>query len=478
MQPVLSVAAVKEAEQEWARRHGGSTWPLMARAGKAVADLVREQWPGARTIWILAGRGNNGGDGYVAARHLLDRGARVRVIAPSAEPRTDSDAHRAWREYAGEGGQVVQDLPQEDADLVIDAVIGTGHQGTLKPELAALFGEVRTLGAPVLAIDMPSGLEGATGLADDQVLAATATLSFIAYKPGQLTARGPSVCGALHLDPLGIVVDTESAEWREGRAVYVDQPPPWPARPGNSHKGSFGTVRVVAGAQGMGGAGLLAARAALLSGAGRVFWHTESVHVPAALVAQPELMTASLEVKAIPDDAICVLGCGLGFDETAQALYRSLLNRPGQGGVLDADGLTWLSRQPQPVPNWVLTPHPGEAARLLHASGRDVQQDRCQAAVDLSERYQATVVLKGAGSLIASKGRLLFSHPGTSAMATPGMGDVLAGLIASLMAQGLPANSAALTGTWWHALIAAELAESQRVVLATDLIDQLRSPFH
>lgn len=473
MQPVLSVEAVKAVEQEWADSHEGSTWPLMATAGQAVAALAQRRWSNARCIWVLAGRGNNGGDGYVAARHLLERGLHVVVIAPSGAPRSGGDAHRAWREFVEQGGESRPDLPDEPADLVIDAVIGTGHRGALKAGLAELFESIRARRPPVLAIDMPSGLEGATGQADPHALRASVTLSFIAFKPGQLTGSGPSMCGELELESLGVPVDAVGSGWSWGRGVYLDRAPAWPERPADCHKGRFGTVRVVAGASGMGGAGLLAARAALHAGAGRVVWHTDPENARVALAAQPELMSAPADPESVPDDAVCVLGPGLGLDDAADALYQSLLGRPLQQGVLDADGLTWLSRQPKPVPGWVLTPHPGEAARLLHVGGKDVQADRCRAAVDLSERYQTTVVLKGAGSLVATEGRLVFCHPGTPAMATPGMGDVLAGLVASLMAQGLAAESAARTGVWWHAKLATDIATGRRLVLATDLIERL-----
>lgn len=473
MQPVLSVAAIKKVEQAWARRHEGSTWPLMVRAGESVARLARRRWPEARRICVLAGRGNNGGDGYVAARDLLNQGLEVCVVAPSGEPRSGGDAYRACQEFKQDGGNVQRELPTEPIDLVVDAVIGTGHKGQLKPDLAAFFQAVRDRRLTVLAVDIPSGLEGATGRADSQALMASATLCLIAYKPGHLTGDGPALCGEQYLETLAIDIDAQAADWSRGYACYQQEPPPWPTRTGDSHKGLFGTVRVVAGVTGMGGAGLLAARAALSAGAGRVIWHTEPAQAQAALVAQPELMSGALDPESIPDDAICVLGSGLGLGDLAATLYESLLNRPQQSGVLDADGLTWLSREPQPVPGWVLTPHPGEAAKLLHASARDVQMDRCQAAIDLSERYQATVVLKGAGSLIAANGRLLFSHPGTPAMATPGMGDVLAGVIASLLAQGQDLRTAALTGAWWHAAIATERAQNRRLVLATEVITRL-----
>jgi len=474
MQPVLSVNRVKAVEREWAEHLSGSTWPLMTRAGSAVAELACHHWPGLKYAWVLAGRGNNGGDGYIAATRLRAVGVTVTVIAPSGEPKPDTDAYRAWQEYADQGGTLESSLPYDSPDLVIDALIGTGHVGELKANLVDLLSRVRERRAPVLAVDAPSGLNAATGQADLALLKADRTISFIAYKPGLLTGQGPAVCGELVLETLGIDLPT-GGFWGDGEAAYLDQALDRPARPGDSHKGQFGGVRVIAGAEGMGGAGLLAARAALAAGAGKVYWHTSPEQAHSALIAQPELMSTELTADYEPDGSIHVLGPGLGQDDTAGALYRRLLlDDHDARGVLDADGLTWLARYPKPVHNWVLTPHPGEAACLLGQSTKDIQNDRCQAVMELSDRFQTTVILKGAGSLIAHQGRLYFNHPGDPAMATPGMGDTLAGLIAGLMAQGLGQEEAAKTGAWWHAKLGAQLAQRYRIVLATDLIEAIR----
>ena len=313
-------------------------------------------------------------------------------------------------------------------------------------------------------MDVPSGLEAATGRADSEALVASRTLSFIAHKVGLLTGDGPALVGRLALERLGVDPGSEVL------GHYLNTAPAWPERPANGHKGRFGQVAVLAGAPGFGGAGLLAARAALAAGAGRVVWHTEGGNVAAALAAQPELMTAALDA---PPQGTVVLGPGLGLEQQAEALYRRTLDSVA-AGVLDADGLSWLARQPRPLPGWVLTPHPGEAARLLDCSSADIQADRCQAAQALAERYQATVVLKGSGTLVAEGDQLRVVHAGTPAMATPGMGDTLAGLIAALLAQGQTPWQAAQTGAWWHAFLAAERARTHRVVLASDLIAALQ----
>ncbi|WP_205323243.1 NAD(P)H-hydrate dehydratase [Saccharospirillum mangrovi] len=459
----MTVEAIKAAEQHWAQRQGGETWSLMLKAGQAVARHARRHWPSAHRVLILAGRGNNGGDGYVAATELLSAGLAVDVLAPAGEPRSGSDAQRAQQRFQQRNGTLVDRFDaQQPWDLIIDAGLGTGHQGVLKAPWPALFEQVRALQVPVLAVDVPSGLDASTGQADGAALPATRTLSFIACKPGLLTGDGPGLVGLLLLDSLGVEADAEPF------GHFLDDAPAWPPRPANGHKGRFGQVAVLGGAPGFTGAGLLAARAALAAGAGRVVWHTDGSGVQAALATQPELMTAAPDASA---QGTLVLGPGLGLGSAADSLYQRYLN-PETQGVLDADGLTWLSQQTQiPVmPHWVLTPHPGEAGRLLGCDSAAIQADRCRAALALAERYQSVVVLKGAGSVVAWNGELRFVHPGTAAMATPGMGDTLAGLIAALMAQGQSPDQAAQTGAWWHAYLAWQLAQHQRVVLATDVI--------
>ncbi|MFG1497152.1 NAD(P)H-hydrate dehydratase [Saccharospirillum sp. HFRX-1] len=462
MQAVLTVEAVKAAEQSWARNNDGETWPLMLKAGQAVARHARRHWPSARRILVVAGRGNNGGDGYIAASELMAAGLDVAVLAPAGMPAPDTDAERALNVFRQANGALLDDL-HSNWDLIIDAALGTGHRGALREPWPQLFEQLRSLQIPVLAVDLPSGLNASTGEADSAAMTAQRTLTFIAFKAGLLTHQGPGLTGQISLDRLAI----DSANQALGH--FLDEPPSWPERRSDAHKGAFGQVAIIAGAPGFGGSGLLAARAALAAGAGRVVWHCDASMAGSILAAQPELMTAA---PTEPAKGTLVLGPGLGFSAQADSLYRQYLAGEG-GGILDADGLTWLAQQSGDwsLPTWVLTPHPGEAGRLLGCSSADIQADRCQAALALSERYQAVVVLKGAGSVVAWDGQLRFVHPGTVAMATPGMGDTLAGLIAALMAQGQSPWQAAQTGAWWHAYLAWQLAQSRRVVLASDVIE-------
>ncbi|WP_051207425.1 bifunctional ADP-dependent NAD(P)H-hydrate dehydratase/NAD(P)H-hydrate epimerase [Saccharospirillum impatiens] len=474
MKPVLAAADVATVENAWASVQAGEdgTWPLMLAAGQAVARRV-EALACDGTIWILAGKGNNGGDGYVAAWYLHQAGYDVRLIAPLGASRAGSDAERARRRWLDVGSEQAT-LPDSQPAVVIDALLGSGQQGPLAGSLAEMMMKVNRISASQLAVDVPTGLNANTGVADANAFQADQTLSFIAFKPGLLTGDGPGCVGELVLETLGI----DAADWAQRLNLSIhwqmNTEPAWPARSPNGHKGGFGQVSIMAGSAGMGGAGLLAARAALAAGAGKVIWHTTHGIAQSALSAQPELMTATSDASSVPAAAIVVLGPGLGRTGEAYALCERLAQQCG-AGVLDADGLSWLAAHPKALPGWVMTPHPGEAAALLGLSAAAVQADRCAAALALSERYEAVIVLKGAGSIIAEAGQLFFSHPGTVAMATPGMGDTLAGWIGGLMAQGFSSLQAACSATWWHAALAANLADQQRIVLASDLLPLMQA---
>lgn len=468
--PVRSVDQVKASEQAWAEANGGATWPLMQRAGEAVVIKLRQLWPEASRVWVLCGPGNNGGDGYIAARALVRAGVEVTVVAPLGAPRDGSDARQAYTEFIQQGGTIALERPEGTAEVLIDALLGTGHRGHLSASLQSLIEALQGQCRYTLSVDIPSGLDAMTGAASPGAVVANHTLTFIAHKPGLLTAKGPGCSGEVSLESLGVHFSASTG----GRECFLQKEAAiWPHRPADAHKGRFGTVRVVAGGEMMGGAGLLAAQAALNAGAGRVFWHSLVEHRLAALVAQPELMTAELEEPFADLEAAYVIGPGLGQSMVALRHYECVLGS-GFKGVLDADGLTWLASQSAMLPGWVLTPHPGEAARLLSCTVNDIQADRYQAARAIAQAYGATVVLKGAGTIVADDSGWVVVHPGTAAMATPGMGDCLAGMIAALMAQGYSAREAAIAGADRHARLAAGIAQRQCLVLASDVIQALR----
>lgn len=322
------------------------------------------------------------------------------------------------------------------------------------------------LNLPVYAVDIPSGLHAQTGVCQPVAVHARATHTFISYKPGQLTAVGPAVCGDLTLDSLGI---QSTSNWRYTRNFE----PCLPSRQGATHKAEHGNLHVVGGLKDMAGAAIITAMSALNAGAGRVFLHSDKLGHLAALARAPELMTReSRLLLELQPDGTYVIGPGMGNSSLAVELWQALLRKAN--GVMDADALRQLAAHPVPVSGWVLTPHESEAAALLGVTSADIKADRVASAQELASKYQTTVVLKGAGTIVATTEDVRFCNPGAPQMSTPGMGDCLAGIIGSLIAQGLLPEQAAVAGVNWHAYLGAKLAQRQRIVLASDIIPLLK----
>ncbi len=466
MQPVLLSQQVRNSEQRWANQHKRETWPLMSRAATSfVRQFLSAISPGP--VLVLVGSGNNGGDGYLIAKMLLEERVKVELVNPLGPPAAHLDAAQARELFLIAGGQEKTEIPDRTFHCVIDALFGSGLSRVLSDSMVALIERVNALELPTYSVDVPSGLNADTGVAMPVAIRARATHSFIALKPGLLTAQGPSVCGQLTLDTLGVPVETG---W------YYDTQVTLPARVGNTYKSQHGSVRVIGGRLNMAGAAIISASSALKAGAGRVYVCCDPVFFPAAIATAPELMMQDDVIESTLSDSITVIGPGLGRDDFASQLLQKVIGHPWARGVLDADALRLVSEQDLPFngAHWVLTPHEGEAAALLKWPVEHVQRDRVKAVLVLQEKYQATVVLKGAGSLVISNDSPLnFCHAGDPAMATPGMGDCLAGLIGALAAQGMPLFAAAKTGVNWHASLGAELAKTRRVVLATDIIQCL-----
>ncbi len=443
---------------------------LMARAGLAVARLAMALFPHARRVWVAAGPGNNGGDGLVAAMHLHQAGWRVEVSLLGSADRRPQDA--AWAlACATAAGVHIHTSPEPAGgrssrpDLVIDALLGLGGGREPQGDLAACIWAINGCGAPVLAVDLPSGLDADRGTAWAlHTVRATATLSLLTLKPGTFTAQGRDHAGQVWLDRLGVDVDTApSAE------LHV--PPPQRPRPHASHKGSHGDVAVVAGAPGMTGAAWLAARAALAAGAGRVFISLLDGGPAETDATQPELMGRQrwwLSSRDVIARHTVVCGCG-GGDAAAQALPPLIAHAPRL--VLDADALNAVALDSALAQQLraraarglqtVLTPHPLEAGRLLGLSAQDVQSDRLRAAQALSDQLQCTVLLKGSGTVVAAPNALPYINPtGNAALAGPGTGDVLAGWLGGRWAQA-PADGAqcvAAAAAWGHGLAADNFA--------------------
>lgn len=484
--PLRGTQATRAVEQAAA-----ATLPphaLMQRAGAAVARLAIALAPHARQVWIPAGPGNNGGDGLQAAAQLQRAGRTVRVsLADAATLPADAAAALAEAQAAGVRIQAgIAAGPLDAQDLAIDALFGIGLKRPPAGWATQAIGELARLKAPVLAIDVPSGLDADTGACPGDAVRARWTLALLTLKPGLFTAHGRDCSGEVWFDALGVAAGSDAASAR----LLASHAGLWPARRHAQHKGSFGDVWVLGGAPGMAGAALLAARAAAAAGAGRVLLAMLDARFPGVDARAPELMLrspAALADRATPlESATVVCGCG-GGDAIRDGLALAIA-RAGRL-VVDADALNALAadaglrpllqaRAARRRPT-LLTPHPLEAARLLGSSTRAVQADRLAAAGALAARYAATVVLKGSGSVVASPGVPPWVNAsGNAALASAGSGDVLAGWIGGLWSQGLNAEAAACLGVHAHGAAADRWAagrERPAVLGAGALIEALRA---
>lgn len=444
--------------------------PLMQRAGRAAADLADQLMRDAQQpVLVLAGPGNNGGDGYEMAMHLRARGHDARLVI-TGDSRQPPDAIAARERFLAAGGSELKDIPKQACwGLIVDALFGIGLQRPLTGTFAELAREANRLarrdGCPLLALDCPSGLDADTGRAlGDAVIRATHTLTFIAAKPGLLTADGPDHCGELSLATLAL--DATALVPPDGSVVGDADFAHWlTRRPRNSHKGRHGNAGLLGGAPGMLGAALLAGRAALQLGAGRCYVGCLDEQAPAVDPLQPELMLRSAAaLLTLPLDALAA-GPGLGTDSEARALLERAcaLQIPL---LLDADALNLLAVEgdldvavAQRAAPTVLTPHPAEAARLLDSSVAEVQADRIAAALELADRFNAHVALKGCGTVIATPdNNWMINTTGNPGMGCAGMGDVLSGIVVALIAQGWPAGEALAAGVHLHGAAADALA--------------------
>ncbi|KRG68929.1 bifunctional ADP-dependent NAD(P)H-hydrate dehydratase/NAD(P)H-hydrate epimerase [Pseudoxanthomonas dokdonensis] len=481
--PLFDNAAGKALDQHATTALGGDGYLLMQRAGQAAWQCLLQHWPQARRLVVVCGPGNNGGDGYVLARLARRAGRQVTVVHLQAHSPRSGLAQRACTDYLGVGGQVEwfqHELP--DADVVVDALFGIGLDRAPDAASSRLIDAINSQPAPVLALDVPSGVDAQRGSVATVAVVASCTLQFIGQHIGLRTGAALEYGGALAFDDLDVPVQVFAQVAAQATLLepeFISRC--LLARRRNTHKGESGRVVCVGGGHGTAGAVVLAAEAALRSGAGLVAVATRERHLPAILARRPEIMAHGIEsgddLPPLLATADCIaLGPGLGQGEWASGLH-ALTMASGKPLVLDADALNLLAKRPAPLVDAILTPHPGEAARLLDSDTSSIQRDRFAAAQALVERFQSVIVLKGAGTIIAAPGQLpRVINAGNPGMAVGGMGDLLTGVIAALRGQGLAAFEAASAGALIHSLAADEAAakEGERGLLPSDLLPWLR----
>ncbi len=486
--PIVSVEQMRALDRAAIEQDGVPSLVLMERAGYGVFQRVAEWFApiGGKHVAVLVGKGNNGGDGMVVARYLHEAGAKVHLWLTCAPDEFKGDAAAQWRMIQAYGVPAlpVPDMPDpalfRDEDLLIDALLGIGVRGAVGEPLASLIDAVNRSERPVVAVDIPSGLDADTGEAQGVAIQATYTVTMALPKAGFFQNDGVRCTGSWAIAPIGIPPKRlENPDCLARLLTERDVCALTPHHPPDAHKGHRGHVLVVGGSLGMAGAPALAAVSALRVGAGLATVATPARIQPQVASFYPEVMTLSL-----PDDdtgaftpqgaqwlaerlarfSVLALGPGLGQHEsTGKAVLEliaawSALERPL---VVDADGLNWLARLGSEVPlpaQTVLTPHPGEAARLLQIETYQIQSDRYSSAELIRERYRATCVLKGAYTVIASAEGLWLAPFAEPSLATGGSGDVLTGAIAGLLAQGLSPLHASALGVWRHGAAGQRLA--------------------
>ena len=458
---------------------GVSGLALMRRAAGAAVDVLRREYPEARQCAVFCGSGKNAGDGFIVAGLLADQGVKAEMVLVGREPKAGTDAGEAfaWGKaratcHAAKGLDLA--AKARGAEVIVDALLGLGAVGEVRPVYKEAIEAINGSGRPVVALDLPSGLCADTGRVLGACVQAAHTVTFVGGKIGLATNEGPGQAGRVHLAGLGIPAElygrfAGEAVLRLDLSVRECLAP----RHRNAHKRAHGHLLVVGGNEGMGGAALLAAEMGLMAGAGLVSVATREGNVAAMLARRPELMPKGVagggELAALLERVDCLaVGPGLGMDAWAKGVFAAALES-GLPMVVDADGLGLLAGVGERRDDWVLTPHPGEAGRLL--GGRDVQADRAQAVRDLQARYGGVSLLKGQGSLVASAERVWVCPYGGPGLAVAGTGDVLTGLLGGLLAQGVSLADAACLGAVLHGR-AGEIcvaANGERGLLAGEL---------
>ncbi|SHF78888.1 NAD(P)H-hydrate epimerase [Microbulbifer donghaiensis] len=485
-QPLYSAATVRELDRLAIAALKIPSITLMKRAGRAAFAQLLQRWPEVKRIQVFCGGGNNGGDGYVIAALAAQKQIPVTVYACVDPAELKGDALEACEYARREGVHIVTSLTELDSadgnTVVVDALLGTGFSGELREPVGHAVDRINKGSGPVLAVDIPSGVSADSGSASHAVQA-DITVTFIGRKLGLFCGRGVAHCGDVVFESLGapeqIYTEVEPLVQRYDAASVKRLPP----RAADSYKNQFGHVLIVGGDSGYGGAALMAAQSAARAGAGLISLATRPEHLAAALTRSPEVMVhpvisgQELEPLLEGPDVIAV-GPGLGRAPWGE----QLLARAGRAEtplVLDADALNILAggRVLAGIKrnDWVLTPHVGEAARLLDCDTEEVLADPRAAAIAVQQKFSGVVILKGAGTLIAHEQGVDLINSGNPGMASGGMGDLLTGIIAALIGQHLSPLEAARLAVWLHGEAGNRAAEDgQRGLLATDMLPWIR----
>jgi NAD(P)H-hydrate epimerase len=480
---LYSTAQVRALDAHAIRDLGIPGYTLMKRAGEGALRFLRSRWPMAHRIVIVCGGGNNGGDGYVVARFAHAVGLAVTVLAAVPPEELKGDARLAYEDFKNSEGQIHAYSPTlfREGDVIVDALLGTGLKGGVREELARVIREINSSGRPVFALDVPSGLDSDTGVPFGDAVRADCTVTFVGLKTGLFIGDGPEHAGTVYFDDLEIT-PPQSAQFKPGLERIVDSEiqRALPRRPRSAHKGTFGRVLIVGSGIGMPGAVRLSGEACLRVGAGLVTVAVAPENVPAISAGRPELICLQLTGPSILAEAIdkadvIAIGPGLGRTQWARDALNAVL-KSDKPLVVDADALNLIAEAgSKPRDNWILTPHPGEAGRLLDISTEEIQADRLAALDRLVKRYGGVVVLKGAGTVVGTKGQTpALCERGNPGMASAGTGDVLTGAVAGILAQCRDNWLAARVGVLVHAMAGDAAARTgERGLLATDVAREL-----
>ena len=483
-QKLFRADQVRHHEEQAAQQSFCSLYGLMQRAGKALYANALQLVPNAEHFLVLVGNGNNAGDGYICGLLALQAGKHVTLCAVDVQRELCGDAKQAQAAFIAAGGEIETFAPNQlkRNDIVIDALLGTGIKGALRTEFAMIIDAVNDSELPVLSVDVPSGINADTGVSLGRCIQADMTVTFVGIKQGLVTATGKQATGKLVFEDLEIGLAFSELCPTNTQLLNLDRFTGLAPRQVNSHKGRFGRLLCVGGNAGMSGAIRLAGESALRAGTGlvKVYAHTQSRVQSCA--GRPELRVICDGLAEALEWANCVvIGPGLGQDDWAIETFEQVISHCAKADipiVIDADALNLLPKHAVAftTDQCVITPHSGEAARLLGASIDEVESNRFVSARLLAQKYNATVILKGPGTIIDDAAQTWVCEHGNPGMATAGMGDVLSGIVGAMFAQRMNKTDAAKYSVCIHGraadMIASEYGE--RGMLASDLFDQLR----